>query len=54
MVTKREQVQKLQVSKIDANKTINIGTYGVQELFFVNKKILEVANSTCQSMVLPV
>ena len=33
-----------------ANKTINIG---VQELYFVNKKLPEVANSACQSMVLP-
>ena len=32
----------------------NIGTKGVQELFFVNKTPLEVANSACQSMVIPV
>ena len=33
---------------------LNIGTQGVQELFFVNNKSLEVVNNACQSMVLPV
>ena len=32
---------------------INIGTQGVQELFFVNKKPLEVANGAYQSIVKP-
>ena len=31
----------------------NIGTQGVQELFFVNKKPLEVANGAYQSIVKP-
>ena len=31
---------------------INIGTQGVQELFFVNNKSMEVVNNACQSMVL--
>ena len=31
----------------------NIGTQGVQELFFVNKKRLEVANGAYQSIVKP-
>ena len=34
------------------NKTnTNIGMQGVQELFFVNKKSLEVVNNACQSML---
>ena len=32
----------------------NIGTQGVQELFFGENKSLEVVNNACQSMVLPV
>ena len=31
----------------------NIGTQGMQELFFVNKKPPEVANSACQPIVKP-
>ena len=31
----------------------NIGTQGAQELFFVNKKPLEVANSACHPIVKP-
>ena len=34
-------------------KLENIGTQGVQELFFVNKKPLEVANGAYQSIVKP-
>ena len=33
--------------------SINIGTQGVQELFFVNKKPLEVLNGAYQSIVKP-
>ena len=32
----------------------NIGTQGMQELFFVNTKALEAVNIACMSMVLPV
>ena len=32
---------------------LNIGTQSVQELFFVNKKPLEVANGAYQSIVKP-
>ena len=32
-------------------KLINIGTQGVQGLFFVNNKYLEVVNNVCQLMV---
>ena len=43
------------VKFFEANAIINIGTQGVQELFFVNIKLRQVANSACQSIVrLPV
>ena len=39
---------------MDTNMLKNIGTEGVQELFFANNKSLVVVNDACQSMALPV
>ena len=54
-VTVDVQVAGTDGDPVPYNISYNIGTQGVQEFFFVNIKLRQVANSACQSIVrLPV